>query len=185
MAAAAEQPILMTEPDARRLETMLRRQYRGGGGIEVNLSPDGGTVTITGRGRHRGDTNSSENIHAKITAVLAINGGIRWRYSIELGHWDMTQNAAAGGTWVKDSGDEVLYAFSSAEDKNTFTSGTGTIGTGNTNVTQADGTINGTACKLVPLPVGDYVVVVFRGYDTTLTPAQAYYTITNKTSSAQ
>jgi hypothetical protein len=122
---------------------------------------------------------------AKITAKTAINGGIRWKYTIELGRFDMTSSPSTGGRWVADTGAGTCYAFNSAEDMNTFTSGTGAIGTGNTNVTQSDGTVDGSACKLVPLPVGGYVVVKPRGIDTGATPSQRYFTIINFTSSAQ
>jgi hypothetical protein len=124
-------------------------------------------------------------LSAFITAVTAINGGIRWRYSIQLGHWDMTTSASTGGTWVDDSGGAAVTAFSAAEDMNTFTSGTGTIGTGNTDVAQTDGTVNGGSCKLVPLPVGGCVVVIQRGTDTTAMPPVTYYTIIGMPNSAQ
>jgi hypothetical protein len=121
-------------------------------------------------------------VYAKITAATAINGGIRWKYTLRVGCWDMTSGTASGGTWVDLSGGTDSFAFNSAEDMNTFTSGTGAIGTGNTNVTQSDGTINGSSCKLVPLPVGGYVVMILRGADAS---GNLYYTIVNLTSSAQ
>ncbi len=121
--------------------------------------------------------------HAKITAKAAINGAIRWKYTIELGQWDMSDSPSTGGTWTPFDNAATLYAFNSAEDMNTFGSGSGAIGTGNTVVTRSDGTVNGGSCKLVPLPVDGYCLVTLRGYD----PAteQLYYTIINFANSAQ
>jgi hypothetical protein len=118
--------------------------------------------------------------HAIITAATPINGGIRYKYTVQIGHWDMTNSPTTGGTWVADG--PSGYAFNSAEDMNTFATGTGAIGTGNTNVTQSDGTINGSACKLVALPVGGYVCVKPRGVDSS---GSAYFTIVNFANSAQ
>ncbi|HVS71347.1 MAG TPA: hypothetical protein VHQ47_08850 [Phycisphaerae bacterium] len=125
---------------------------------------------------------TAEIFDATITAKSAINGAIQFSYSIKLGHWDMTTNTSNGGTWVDDSGGTAVTAFNEAESMNTFTSGTGDIGTGNTNVTQSDGTINGGSCKLVPLAVGDYVTVKRRGVDSS---GVLYFTIINKSNSAQ
>lgn len=124
-----------------------------------------------------------EIFSAKISDTpTAINGGIRWTYPIKLGHWDMTSSPSTGGTWVDDSGGTAHTAFNEAEDMNTFTSGTGAIGTGNTNVDQATGTINGGSCNLIPLNAGDYVSVKVRGADSS---GNVYYSIINKSNSAQ
>jgi len=101
---------------------------------------------------------------ARITAAAAINGGIRFKYTIRLGHMDMATNTAGGGAWVEDVAQD-FFAFNEAEDMNVFTSGTGAIGTGNTSVAQSDGTIGSTVCKLRPLPVGGFVSVRPRGVD--------------------
>jgi hypothetical protein len=123
-----------------------------------------------------------EILYAKITAsATAINGGIRYRYTIQIGHWNMSSSPTSGGVWVNDSGSTTYTAFSSAEDMNTFSSGTGTIGTGNSSVAQSDGTIGTTSCKLKPLPSGGYVLVKLRGYNGD-TP---YFTILNAMNSAQ
>jgi hypothetical protein len=123
-----------------------------------------------------------EPIDARIVAVTAINGAIRWKYTIELGYWDMTTAESTGGTWIKTSGDTVLYAFNSAEDKNTFTSGTGVIGTGDTEVAQSDGTLGDSECALLALPVGGYCQVKFRGKGANDAP---YFTIINFANSAE
>ncbi len=119
---------------------------------------------------------------AKVTAKTAINGAIRFKYTLRIGHWDMTISTATGGTWVDDSSATDSYGWSTAEDMNTFTSGTGAIGTGNTNVTQSDGTINGGSCKLLPIPIGSYVVVVLRGIDSS---GKVHWNIVNFANSAQ
>jgi hypothetical protein len=121
-----------------------------------------------------------EAIDAIITDVTAINGGIRARYKIRFGHWDM-EDGDGGGTWVADSAID-FKAFLEAEDKNTFTSGTGTIGTGNTAVAQADGTIGSTSCKLKFLPIGAHVTVKVRGVKSGGT---LYFTIVGQSNSAQ
>jgi hypothetical protein len=176
-------PILMTEAGAKKLERMLRRKFKGSGGIECFESPDGATVNVVLRAVQRRGGNETQQIFgAKITAVSAINGGIRWKYTIELGYWDMATAEDTGGTWTKTSGDDVLYAYNSAEDMNTFTSGTGTIGTGDTEVTQSDGTLADSECALLALPVGAYCQVTFRGRGD---GTQLYYTIINAMNSAQ
>lgn len=119
-------------------------------------------------------------LHAKILSSSAINGGIRYKYTIEIGLWDMTGSST--GVWVTISDTVTLYAFNSAEDMNTFGSGTGTIGTGNTSVAQSDGTIGSTTCKMKALPNNGYVVVMFRGADSS---GQLYYTICNMANSSQ
>lgn len=122
-------------------------------------------------------------VHAVITAAAAINGGIRWKYTITLGQWNMKSSPASGGTWVP--GKTGLFAFNSAEDMNTFTTGTGVIGTGNYDVAQSNGQISGGLCYLLPLPVGGYVIVIPRGRDSTVHPSVTYYTIINAQNSAQ
>ncbi len=145
-------------------------------GVDSGTTPPRTYYTITAGGRETSD--------AKIVAdPTAINGAIRWKYTIQLGAWNMSSGASAGGTWG-GSGSNTLIAFSSAESLNTFT-GTGTIGTGNTNVKQSDGTIDSGNCALLPLPNGAFIVVRFRGYDTSTTPPTPYWTITNAMNSSQ
>lgn len=125
---------------------------------------------------------SNDVFGAKIVgSPTAINGGIRWRYPIELGYRDMTVDEANGGTWHPIV-TGTIYAWNEAEDMNTFTSGTGTIGTGNTSVAQADGTISSTSCKLKPLPNGAFVTVRLRGNGA---HGQPHFTIINAMNSAQ
>ena len=95
----------------------------------------------------------------------------------------MRASPETGGTWTTLS-TETLYAFNGAEDMNTFATTSGTIGTGNTNVTRSDGTVNGGSCKMKPLPVGDFVQVRMRGIDSTVSPPQAYLTILGMPNSA-
>lgn len=120
-------------------------------------------------------------IHAKITAATAINGAIRWSYTIQIGHWDMSTSPSTGGTWTVDSGETTYTAYNSTEDMNTFTSGSAAIGTGNT-AAQTDGAINAGTCKLLGVPVSGYVVVTPRGVDN---DGNYYYTIVNFANSAQ
>lgn len=114
---------------------------------------------------------------ARIWAATAINGLVRWKYTIRLGYMDMSTSPSTGGTWVTTSGD--LYAFNSAEDLNYFGAGYGTIGTG-IEVDQATGEITG--CQLKPLPVNGFVEVKQRGIDSAT--GTVYYTIINFANSA-
>ena len=155
---------------------------RAGPGIIVQNSPSGITISLARTQDVRQTVQSQTVYDAKITAKSAINGGIRFSYTVQIGHWDMTSSPSTGGTWTNDSGSTTYSTFNEAESMNTFTSGTGGIGTGNTNVTQSDGTINGGACKLLPLAVGDYVTVKTRGSDSS---GNMYYTIINKSNSSQ
>lgn len=174
-------PPLLTEKQHQRLREVLDLSIEGDGSIEVNRQPGTHRYRILDK-RPKSparQTNASEEIlDAKITSVTAINGLIRWKYTIELGRWDMTQAEATGGTWTAIT-TAIIYAFNSAEDKNTFT-GTGTIGTGNTGVDQATGAVG--SCTLLPLPVGAYVVVKFRGVGA---QGQSYYTILNAMNSSE
>lgn len=135
------------------------------------------TLTANTDGFWYTKTSSRSAFDSKITATTPINGGIRWKYTIQLGHWDM---ATPPGTWVVDSGATVIYAYNSAEDMNTFLSGDGTIGTGNT-ADQTSGIVNDGACVLLALPVGGYFTVVPRGTSS----GTAYFTIINAGNSAQ
>lgn len=155
---------------------------RAGPGIIVSNAPTGITISLARSQDVRSQPQSQIVYDAKITAKTAINGGIRYSYTVELGHWDMTSSPSTGGAWVTDSGSTTYTAFNEAESMNTFGSGTGTIGTGNTSVAQSDGTISGGACKLLPLAVGDYVTVKTRGADSSGT---MYYTIINKSNSSE
>lgn len=116
---------------------------------------------------------------ARISSATSINGGVRYEYTVAIGHWNMS--GGGPGTWVSDVAGPFT-AYSEFEDMNTFTSGTGAIGTGNTNVAQSDGTVNGGPCKMVPLPSGGYVHVVLRGLDSSGAP---YFTIIGAPNSAQ
>ncbi len=117
--------------------------------------------------------------HAIITGVTGINGAIRALYTIDIGYFDMTVSPTTGGTWTVTTSGAV--AFNSMESLNIFGSGTGTIGTGNTNVAQSDGAIGGGSCHMKFLPVGGEVIVVLRGQGTTTT----YYTIINAANTGQ
>lgn len=137
----------------------------------IILRADGGFVTCPSLGA---------GYDAVITGVTPINGAIRFAYTIEIGHWIAGSNPMTGGVFVSDRG--PYTAFNSAEDSNTFSSGTGTIGTGNTDVAQATGQIGAQACDMLPLPVGGYIAVKDRYTDT---DGNLYYTITNFSNSAQ
>jgi hypothetical protein len=66
------------------------------------------------------------------------------------------------------------------EQKNTFTSGTGTIGTGNHNVSQSTGAIG--SCTFLSIPNDTDVTVKLRGFDSNGTP---FFSIINLTTSAE
>ena len=91
----------------------------------------------------------------------AVNGLIRWRYQIKFGDWKATTSTAVP-VWTLRSPSTVYTAWNEAESRNTFTSGTGRVGSGFNNVKQSDGTVNGTACVLQPLADGDYVQVKIK-----------------------
>ena len=184
--AEAKSPLMVTDEEARELSALRQRKMIGGPGIDLQTTPDGLTTRVQLRRLRHRDHDAPDLFHAVITGHGAINGGIRWRYTVSIGHWDMTQSPSTGGVFVSDI--EQLTAFNSAEDMNTFVNPptpTGPIGTGNTNVTWSNGQINGGACFLVPLPIGGYVIVMVRGLDTTQDNPVQYYTIIDFANSAQ
>jgi hypothetical protein len=169
----------ITERTNKILEDVCRRvlNLKGGPGIRVVNSPNGITIALEAAQTRTTANQVRQIMYAKTIAHTAINGLIRWKYTIEIGHWDMT---TAPGTWVKDSGDDTIYAYNSAEDMNTFT-GDGTIGTGNA-AASSTGVVNAGSCNLLPIPDGAYVIVIPRGTDSA---GQVYYTIVNFTNSAE
>ena len=70
------QVISLGELDCRRLEALLRRRYVGGGGINVETSPDGAMVSISLAGQAAPQP-GGEIMDAKILAATAINGAVR------------------------------------------------------------------------------------------------------------
>lgn len=181
-----EDALIGDKATAESLSRLLRLKLVGAGGIEVRPSPDGSTWTIALRQRNpeRGGVEERQLRAAKILGGIAINGAVRYRYSIEFGHFDMSSNPSNGGTWVTDDNNdsEGYTAFSEVEDMNTSTGATLSIGTGNTNVNRTTGAVNGTSCLLKPLPQNGYCTVRERGVgpDGTM-----YYTIVGISNSAQ
>ncbi len=116
--------------------------------------------------------------HARITAVTPINGAIQFLYQIQLGRF-IDPALGYAGTWVDDTISTNTFAFNSAEDLNTFV-GTGTIGTGATDVDSSDGSIG--MCSLLPIPINGTVVVTYRATDE---DGINYYTIVNAMNSSQ
>ena len=108
-------------------------------------------------------TQHTDTLYVHVTGDEdAVNGAIRWRYPAEIGFWDMSTDAANGGTWTPWTAPYSVYVWNASEDKNTF-SGVGTIGTGSTAVDSESGAIGG--CHLLPIPNGAYVPCIVRGFD--------------------
>jgi hypothetical protein len=93
---ADELPILATPSDVRALATLLRRKYVGGGGIRVDVSPDGTTVSITLAAARYGGADQLERTR---WVLVKRNGGAD-------GTWDNTAGTGTYATWGYD-----LYAL--------------------------------------------------------------------------
>src|ERR1017187_1184049 len=77
------------------------RMHRGGIGKHMRAHAGASGNTLDAIQPARINT-PPQSITAKITAVTAINGLIRWMYTVRIGHWNMAVSPSTGGAWVED-----------------------------------------------------------------------------------